>query len=166
MKSSARLDQSGGWRGAGRCVRGGGGGPGGPPPPPSLHTWKAPGVEMGDGDGTRRDPGKVLLGREIPQGRETVKVTGSAGSHPRAWTVSTGTVTVHLKGRSRTVGLSGGGILPAPAPGSSLASPGPDGLQTALQGPASALALLDGPASHTPEPLGPLCPGHRRLARE
>ena len=76
-------------------------------------------MEVGAGDRTRRDPGKVLLGREIPQGGEPVKVTGSAGSHPRARTVSAGTVTVCLKGHARPVGLSGGGISPAPAPGSS-----------------------------------------------
>lgn len=35
-----------------------------------------------------------------------------------------------------------------------------------LQGTAPALALLGGPMSHSPKPLGPLSPGHRRLAKE
>ena len=148
------------------CVRRAGRTPGSAPRLLTPHP-EGPGVEVGDWDRTRRDLGKVLLSREIPQGGETAKAARSAGSGPTAWSVSTGTVTTHLKGHTSRVGISFQcskrflSSLSWPRWPTDAADAG-----SLLQGTATALALLGGPASHTPEPLGPLCPGHRRLARE
>lgn len=128
---------------------------------------EGPGVEVGNWDRTRRDLGKVLLSREIPQGAETAKAARSAGSCPMAWSMSTGTVTTHLKGHTSRVVVSfqcSNSFLSSlswprwPTDTADAGSP--------LQGTTTVLALIGGPAPHTPEPLGPMCQGHRRLARE
>lgn len=136
-------------------------------PPLSHSTSRRPWVEVGDWDRTRRDLGQVLLSRAIPQGAETATAARSAGSRPTAWSMSTGTVTTHLKGHTSRVVVScqcSNRFLSSlswprwPTDTADAGSP--------LQGTTTVLALIGGPASHTPEPLRPLCRGHRRLARE
>lgn len=152
------------------CVRAGWGEP--PVMAPLPHSLATrPWGTRGARDRMKGDPDKVHLGREIPQGGETVRSACSAGPSPGP-EVRPQDPLAHAQ--KATLGLWDPWVLTlsqlqhmAPLK-SLLALMATDTVDTGslLQGTAPALALLGGPMSHSPKPLGPLSPGHRRLAKE